>query len=217
MRPEKALDLVLKHTQNYRFYQDIPDDLIGQFASLWKRFDWTEEQVANYAQLLTDQKKRNPSDRTLWNVGLVNRQGLLQAAATAELFSLQEMNREQVHFVELTEWASNVTGQGLMQAAAAHLIAQILNDKGDQNLMIYAETNTANGAPKVGRYIGLDFLSKHPHNESNVGVLFAHVPVNDGRREIKNAYRDFSWMGLSQEARRKYYSERDVQQIVSIT
>ena len=214
--PQKALDLIQRQQGIYTFHQDIPPELVHQFATLWGRFDWTEEQVENYAHLLQEQKSLPASQKTLWNIGLTNKEGLLEAAATAELFSLQQKNGKPVHFVELTEWASDKSGEGLIQAAAAHLVCQILADRGDQDMMIYAETNAANGAPSVGRHIGLDFLSRYPHNETHAGTLFANVPVVDGRRDLRTEHRDFYWMGLSKDARRKYYPAEDIQQVVSM-
>lgn len=178
---------------------DHPEERdIDALTKLWWAFGWSKDQVAEYVE------QGIYRTHTAWFSGVRNQTtGTLVAVTIGEQLQLSG-----VDIVESTEWAtaSGYEGQGLCQASATGLIAQILHDTeyaGRGTPLLLGEFNMASRADVAARAVGMTVpyvegvhnLESTPRQvlRQNVSVL-DHRPINTRP----------SFMALDQESREKY-------------
>lgn len=225
-RTERAI------ASKYAYHHMVDDTLntdgqtLEQQLEYWWgiRFGWQTGDVAAMQQRLEHQKDASREQKIEWLSVITDREGNLVAAAKAEALDLPIGNGQSVRLVELTEFASFVSRDESMEAAIIHLVAQVMHDCGERNPVIFAECNTANGAPYNARKSG--FVIPRSLEEETIGrrnfplqTLFANVAIDDDRRELGTLYRTFLWMYLpfNEQGTQQMYSSSAIRTVLELT
>lgn len=209
VRPINLAERIINlQRQGYRFVSQIPDSLITSVHKLWdSTFGWEIQGVATRAKDLRRQLCLPQQERTVWFSGLVNPQGDLVAAATAERADMRVGNGlPAVPLVETSEWSSREQGKGYMAATNTHITAQILENLSRvyPSPTIFAETNFMSRAHRVGLASGMEVAPRNIQGLIVPQILQQHVTVGDGH--VPEGLRSFTPMFVSDETKTKQFN-----------
>jgi len=196
-------------SEGHRFITTLrPEDVSihTQLLGLWANtFGWDLGQIYNLATRLSMQDKRRPS---VWFSGIVDKNGILRAAAMAEMIIFKGNHGERIPIVESTEWSS--TESDHIKAVVDQLHSQIRDAYPDS--IIIAECNYHRGAHRAAQKSGMITPDVVIHERRIPQVLEQNVPVGDGLDPIGRP-RDFILFVLPHNAIRR----RQRRQILRMT
>ncbi|EKD86275.1 MAG: hypothetical protein ACD_37C00379G0001 [uncultured bacterium] len=207
--PERRVQKVID--QGYRFVSTFNADQAEQVYDLWSdTFGWSYEEIENLRRRLHE------GDERLWLSAVVDPEGNIVAAATAEKLDIPDQNGN-LSLVENTEWRTKdgYQGKGLMTATLDMLNVQILRDlrpeEGDKLPLIYAECNYQSRSDRAGHGAGFAIPQRVIDGYLIPQVIVQNVNIGDNQPVPSDKLRDFTFMYLPAEIINAHYSLQQVE------